>query len=138
MLKGLKEKRNQLIGELEVMITAVGTETRSLTEEEVVAFDAKKAEIEKIDATISRVEETRFDNMTKEEKVVEIRVKVRMKWAMNETEWSESLTTVFIPVEGNPPQWIRRTQTQEGLLVEWEAQEYVDSYHVYVMSNGEE
>ena len=52
MLKGLKEKRNQLVGELEVMITAVGTETRSLTEEEVVAFDAKKAEIEKIDAKI--------------------------------------------------------------------------------------
>ena len=72
------------------------------------------------------------------EDLEEIRVKVRMKWAMNETEWSESLTTVFIPVEGNPPQWIRRTQTQEGLLVEWEAQEYVDSYHVYVMSNGEE
>ena len=71
MLKGLKEKRNQLVGELEVMITAVGTETRSLTEEEVVAFDAKKAEIEKIDATIARVEETRFDKMTKEEKVVE-------------------------------------------------------------------
>ena len=72
------------------------------------------------------------------EDLEEIRVKVRMKWAMNETEWTESLTTVFIPVEGNPPQWIRRTQTQEGLLVEWEAQEYVDSYHVYVMSNGEE
>ena len=72
------------------------------------------------------------------EDLEEIRVKVRMRWAMNETEWSESLTTVFIPVEGNPPQWIRRTQTQEGLLVEWEAQEYVDSYHVYVMSNGEE
>lgn len=71
MLKGLKEKRNQLVGELEVMITAVGTETRSLTEEEVADFDAKKAEIEKIDATIARVEETRFDNMTKEEKVVE-------------------------------------------------------------------
>ena len=71
MLKGLKEKRNQLVGELEVMITAVGTETRSLTEEEVADFDAKKAEIEKIDATIARIEETRFNNMTKEEKVVE-------------------------------------------------------------------
>ena len=55
MLKGLKEKRNQLIGELEMMVTAVGTEVRSLNEEEVVAFDAKKAEIEKIDATIARV-----------------------------------------------------------------------------------
>ena len=72
------------------------------------------------------------------EDLEEIRVKVRMKWAMNETEWSESLTTVFIPVEGNPPQWIRRTQTQEGLLVEWEAQEYIDSYHVYVKGDGVE
>ena len=71
MLKGLKEKRNQLVADLEMMITAVGTETRSLSEEEVVAFDAKKAEIEKIDATIKRVEETRFNEMTKEEKVVE-------------------------------------------------------------------
>lgn len=72
MLKGLKEKRNQLVGELEVMVTAVGTETRSLTDEEITAFDAKKAEIEKIDATIARVEETRFNNMSKEEKVVEV------------------------------------------------------------------
>lgn len=72
------------------------------------------------------------------EELEEIRVKVRMKWAMNDTEWTESLTTVFIPVEGNPPTWIRRTQTKDGLLVEWEAQQYVDSYHVYVMSNGEE
>lgn len=71
MLKGLKEKRNQLVGELEMMITAVGTETRSLTDEEVADFDAKKAEIEKIDATIARIEETRFNEMTKEEKVVE-------------------------------------------------------------------
>lgn len=71
MLKGLKEKRNQLVADLEMMITAVGTETRSLSEEEVVAFDAKKAEIEKIDATIKRVEETRFNEMNKEEKVVE-------------------------------------------------------------------
>ena len=71
MLKGLKEKRNQLVGELEMMITAVGTETRSLTDEEVADFDAKKAEIEKIDATIARVEETRFNKMSKEEKVVE-------------------------------------------------------------------
>lgn len=62
----------------------------------------------------------------------QIRVKVRMLWAMNETEWTETLATVFIPVEGNPPTWIKRTQTQEGLLVQWEAQAYVDSYHVYI------
>lgn len=74
------------------------------------------------------------------EDLEQIRMKVRMKWAMNETEWSETLTTVFIPVEGNPPTYIRRTQTAEGLLVEWEAQAYIDSYHIYVIDNetGEE
>ena len=81
MLKGLKEKRNQLVADLEMMITAVGTETRSLSEEAVADFDAKKAEIEKIDATIKRVEETRFNAMTKEEKVVEkeVRSKAEME-----------------------------------------------------------
>lgn len=74
------------------------------------------------------------------EDLEQIRMKVRMKWAMNDTEWTETLTTVFIPVEGNPPTYIRRTQTAEGLLVEWEAQAYVDSYHIYVIDNetGEE
>lgn len=74
------------------------------------------------------------------EDLEQIRMKVRMKWAMNETEWTETLTTVFIPVEGNPPTYIRRTQTAEGLLIEWEAQAYIDSYHIYVIDNetGEE
>ena len=72
MLKGLKEKRSNLIGELEMMVTAVGTETRSLSAEEVEKFDAKKAEIEQIDATIARVEEMRFKEMPKEEKKVEV------------------------------------------------------------------
>ena len=69
------------------------------------------------------------------EDLEQIRMKVRMKWAMNETQWTETLTTVFIPVEGNPPTYIRRTQTAEGLLVEWEAQAYIDSYHIYVIDN---
>lgn len=74
------------------------------------------------------------------EDLEQIRMKVRMKWAMNDTEWTETLTTVFIPVEGNPPTYIRRTQTAEGLLIEWEAQAYIDSYHIYVIDNetGEE
>ena len=70
MLSGLKLKRQELINELELMITSVGTETRSLSEEEVAKFDGMKKEIENIDATIKRVEETRFNNMTKEEKKV--------------------------------------------------------------------
>lgn len=42
MLKGLKEKRNQLIADLEMMVTAIETETRSLSDEEIENFDAKK------------------------------------------------------------------------------------------------
>ena len=73
MLKGLKEKRNQLIADLEMMVTAIETETRSLSDEEIENFDAKKAEIEKIDKTIERVQERRYKSMNEEEKVVEKR-----------------------------------------------------------------
>ena len=71
MLKGLKEKRNQLIADLEMMVTAIETETRSLSDEEIAKFDAKKAEIEQIDKTIERVQEKRYKNMNEEQQVVE-------------------------------------------------------------------
>lgn len=70
-LKALKDKRNQLINDLEVMVSAIETEVRSLTDEEVVSFDAKKAEIKKIDETIEMVQELRFNKMNEEEKEVE-------------------------------------------------------------------
>lgn len=69
MLKGLKEKRGQLIADLEMMVTAIETETRSLSDEELASFDAKKAEIEKIDKTLERVQERRYQSMNEEEKV---------------------------------------------------------------------
>ena len=72
-LKALKEKRNTLLNDLEVMVAGVETEARSLSDEEVTAFDAKKAEIEKIDATIARVEEIRAREAGKEEELVEER-----------------------------------------------------------------
>lgn len=71
MLKGLKEKRNKLIGELEEMTSAITAETRSLSEEELSEFRSKKEEIERIDQTIKEVEEVRFSKMDKEEKKVE-------------------------------------------------------------------
>lgn len=75
MLKGLKDKRNQLVAELEMMVTAIEGETRALTTEEIGAFDAKKAEIANIDATIERVTEQRMATMTKEEVKVEKEVR---------------------------------------------------------------
>ena len=75
-LKALKEKRNNLLTDLNSMVESMEKEVRSLSEEEVKAFEEKKSEIEKIDADIKRVEELRALSMgaTKEE-VVENRSK---------------------------------------------------------------
>lgn len=62
-LKALKEKRNGLLTDLNNMVTAIETEVRSLSDEEVKAFNDKKSEIEKIDADIKRVEELRAMSM---------------------------------------------------------------------------
>lgn len=72
-LKALKEKRNNLLNELETMVSAVEVEARSLKAEEVEAFDAKRAEIDEIDATIKRVEEIRAREMGTEAVLVEER-----------------------------------------------------------------
>ena len=74
-LKALKEKRNGLFNELEAMVSGIeaGDEVRALTAEEREAFDAKKAEIEAIDATIARVEETRAKEMGTMDVLVEER-----------------------------------------------------------------
>lgn len=72
-LKALKEKRNTLLNELETMVSAVENETRSLSAEEVEAFDAKKTEIDNIDATIKRVEEMRARDMGTEAELIKER-----------------------------------------------------------------
>lgn len=67
-LKALKEKRSKLVDELEVMVSGLETEgeVRSLTVEEREMFDAKKVEIENIDATISRIEESRAKSISED------------------------------------------------------------------------
>ena len=77
-LKALKEKRNTLINELEAMVSGVEVEARSLTEDEVTAFDTKKAEIESIDATIARVEEVRAKELGKELEKATVEVKMKV------------------------------------------------------------
>lgn len=70
-LKFLKDKRQGLINDLELMVSNMETEQRSLSEDELKQFADKKAEIEQIDKTIATVEETRFKAMTEEEQVEE-------------------------------------------------------------------
>lgn len=62
-LKALKEKRHSLLGDLNSMVEAIENEVRSLSDEEVSAFNSKKEEIERIDADIKRVEELRALSM---------------------------------------------------------------------------
>ena len=58
-MKELMEKRVELMDQMNAIVTAAETETRSLTAEEAEKFDACKAEIEAIDKTIKAKEEAR-------------------------------------------------------------------------------
>ena len=70
-MKDLRNKREQLMAQLDEMVTTVETEVRSLNAEEVAKFNEVKAEIENIDATIAMVEEKRAKEMGTEKELVE-------------------------------------------------------------------
>lgn len=57
--KGLEEQRNDLMAEIESLVTASEEEKRSLTKEEIAKFDELKSDIESIDATLKKQEEAR-------------------------------------------------------------------------------
>lgn len=61
-MKILTEKRNSLLDEMDGLLANSKQEQRALNEEEVVRFDAIKAEIEQIDKTIKADEESRKYN----------------------------------------------------------------------------
>ena len=64
-LKALKERKEALLDELEVMVSGLESEgeIRALSVEEREAFDKKEAEIKDIDATIERIERRRAEKM---------------------------------------------------------------------------
>ena len=78
-LKALKERKEALLDELEVMVSGLESEgeIRALSVEEREAFDKKEAEIKDIDATIERIERRRAETMGAEavEKLEEERSK---------------------------------------------------------------
>ena len=59
MLKGLMEKRNSLVEEMEGLLNNAKAETRAFNETEIGRFETIKAEIANIDKTIKFEEETR-------------------------------------------------------------------------------
>lgn len=58
-LKAFIEKRSALIAEMEAMVKVLETETRAFTEEELKAYNAKKAEADSLTATINALREER-------------------------------------------------------------------------------
>lgn len=58
-LKALTEKRAELQGKMESLLSAAETENRAMKDEEISAFDAAEKEIKAIDATIAAEERAR-------------------------------------------------------------------------------
>ena len=78
-MKDLRNKREQLLAQLDEMVATVETEVRSLNAEEVAKFNEVKAEIENIDATIAMVEEKRAKEMGTTKELAEKRSKDEME-----------------------------------------------------------
>ena len=112
-LRALEVRKNQLLDELEVMVSSLENEgeVRSLTSEETKAFDEKKAEIENIEATIERIEQTRANNMSSEDKA---RIEKR---SMEEVQ-TRALNNFFrgMDLEVEERKMLTSTSTNQALL----------------------
>lgn len=92
-MKQLKNKREQLMAQLDEMVSTIETEVRSLNADEVAKFNEVKIEIENIDATIAMVEERRAKETGTEKELTEKRSKDEMeKRALNAFFRGEDLT----------------------------------------------
>lgn len=63
-LKAFIEKRSALIAEMEEQVRLIEAETRAFTEEELKAYNAKKAEVDSLTATINALREQRTFDIT--------------------------------------------------------------------------
>lgn len=63
-LKAFIEKRSALISEMEEQVKLIETETRAFTDEELNAYNAKKAEVDSLTATINALREQRTIDIT--------------------------------------------------------------------------
>ena len=67
-----------------------------------------------------------------------LQVRVRMKWLLGYSAWTDFITIDYIPVSGLPPRYYTKEFTDEGIRFEWEPLSYVVKYEIYVTINGEE
>lgn len=91
--KGLEERRNDLIADMEAIVNKADEETRALNSEEVERYNDLKKEIEEIDETLKIKEETRMlltrkskdeeEDKEKEERTVEEIQEEELRTALN-------------------------------------------------------
>lgn len=70
-LKGLNEKRDELLGEMEQLTNGVKLEKRAFTEEETGRFESLRAQVEGIDKTVEAIEKARSLQRTEQPKIPE-------------------------------------------------------------------
>lgn len=58
-LKKMREKRNEIIAAMEAVVNAAAAEERSLTDDEITAYNGHRDELTRIDATIAALENVR-------------------------------------------------------------------------------
>ncbi|MCT4543492.1 MAG: phage major capsid protein [Vallitalea sp.] len=90
-MKGLIEKRNELIEEVENMVNVAETEVRSFTEDEITQLESKKAEISNLNKTIEMKDEVRGMEKTEVKKVDEVIEETRSQEEID----NEELRSVF-------------------------------------------
>lgn len=71
-LKGLNEKRDELLAEMEQLTNGVKLEKRAFTEEETGRFESLRAQVEGIDKTVEAIEKARSLQRTEPPKIPEI------------------------------------------------------------------
>lgn len=70
-LKGLNEKRDELLAEMEQLTNGVKLEKRAFTEEETGRFESLRAQVEGIDKTVEAIEKARSLQRTEPPKIPE-------------------------------------------------------------------
>ena len=134
--KGLEEKRNDLLEEMEGLVNKAKSEVRALTEEEDTRFDEIKTEIEAIDKTIEKEEETRSladKKVIKKEKKKEERSQEEIN--------NEELRSIFKEEREAAPAMNTGTNEEGGYVINTELskeiiKELKDRSDVYKFFNG--
>lgn len=60
-----------------------------------------------------------------------VTAKVRMKWELGVSRYTDELLVYYLPITGEAPSYLRRDVLDGNIRLEWEGQQYVDKYQVY-------